>query len=230
MSAPRSPFSGPQTWNTRSDFTNIVANVTRQARDPTALDRKYPIGQLWINQSGRRAYILVDLVAGQAFWKLAAVGPDDLEGLTDQFGTEVGPSPAGFIQLSGDAASGTSITADPGNNRLTVRGITWNQAFANVTMAANNGYAALSPGGNLVFTLPLNAPFGSIIRVTLVGATSWRIAQNAGQNIQFGNVATTVGTAGYLESIEQSDSVELICSVANVNWSVLSSQGNITVN
>jgi CII-binding regulator of phage lambda lysogenization HflD len=69
-----------------------------------------------------------------------------------------------------------------------------------------------------------------MLRVT--GTTTdigWRIAQSANQQIHFGNQSTTVGAAGYLESTNRRDSIELVCTVADLYWNVVSSIGNITV-
>ena len=43
----------------------------------------------------------------------------------------------------------------------------------------------------------------------------WRIAQNAGQIIHFGNQDTTTGIGGYLDSTNQYDAIQLLCKAAN---------------
>ena len=62
-----------------------------------------------------------------------------------------------------------------------------------------------------------------------MGAGGFKIAQGAGVTINFGNLASTTGTGGYLQSTVQRDSIELVCSTANTGWDVVSSIGSITV-
>jgi hypothetical protein len=62
-----------------------------------------------------------------------------------------------------------------------------------------------------------------------MNAGLWKIAQNASEVIHFGKTDTTVGTGGYIQSTLARDSVELICCVADNEWNVVSSVGNITI-
>jgi len=106
---------------------------------------------------------------------------------------------------------------------------TWNSvAGTTQAMAVDNGYITVN-AALTTCTLPDIAAIGSIIRVTGIGATGWKIAQNAGETIYFGSGNTTTGVTGYLQSTATRDSVELVCVVANTDWNVLSSLGNITV-
>lgn len=108
-------------------------------------------------------------------------------------------------------------------------GITWTEVTGtSQTAAINNGYVT-NNAGLVTVTLPTTAAVGSIVRVAGSGAGGWRIAQNASGQINFGNQATTSGTGGRLDSVNRYDAVELICITANNIWSVISSQGNITV-
>jgi hypothetical protein len=61
-----------------------------------------------------------------------------------------------------------------------------------------------------------------------MNAGLWKIAQNASEVIHFGKTDTTV-SSGYLQSTHARDAVELICCVANNEWNVVSSVGNITI-
>jgi hypothetical protein len=62
-----------------------------------------------------------------------------------------------------------------------------------------------------------------------MGAGGWTITQNANGVIHFGNKSSTVGVGGSLASVHIRDAVELICCVANNEWNVISSVGNLTV-
>jgi hypothetical protein len=62
------------------------------------------------------------------------------------------------------------------------------------------------------------------------GAGGWKIAQNAGQTIHFGNVDTTTGATGYLASTNRYDSIQLLCITANTDWAIMTTQGVVTYN
>ncbi len=129
--------------------------------------------------------------------------------------------------------SGTVSTSASGST-LTITGsgggggITWNdQTTTSVTMAVNNAYSA-NNAGLVTLTLPAAAVFGSVVQVSGNGAGGWSIAQNSGQTIHFGSVNTTAGVGGSLASTNRYDQVTLVCSVANTDWVVNSSFGNLT--
>ena len=103
-----------------------------------------------------------------------------------------------------------------------------NQTTTPVTMVVGNGYSANNVG-LVTLTLPATAIFGSVISVSGQGAGGWLIAQNAGQTIHFGSTNTTPGITGSLASTNRYDNVSLLCSVANTDFVVLDSVGNLTV-
>jgi hypothetical protein len=156
--------------------------------------------------------------------------------------TTIGPFPNGST-IIGNAGvptvatltAGANVTITNGPGTITIAattggaGFTWNDISASQTMVINNGYICISPGGALVLTLPAIAPQGSIFEVTLDGATSWQIAQNAGQQIRMAQKQTTSGVGGSLTSTNQGDTVRIVCQTANVRFNVLSSMGAITV-
>lgn len=92
----------------------------------------------------------------------------------------------------------------------------------------NNGYIT-NNAGLVTVTIPTTAAVGSIVEVAGKSAGGWKVAQNASEIIHFGSVDTTTGTGGSLASTNRYDSVRLICIVADTEWLVLSSVGNITV-
>jgi len=107
-------------------------------------------------------------------------------------------------------------------------GFTWNNVTGtSAAMAVNNGYIA-NNAGLVTLTLPATAAVGSVIAVAGSGAGGWKIAQNSGQTIHFGNVNTTTGSGGSLASSLRYDSVSVVCNVANTDFVVTSSIGNIT--
>jgi len=107
-------------------------------------------------------------------------------------------------------------------------GFTWSEVTGPTAMVVENGYVA-NNSSQVVFTLPATAAFGERVRVVGKGAGGWKIEQNVGQVIHFGDKNTTSGITGYLESQNTFDVVELLCTTANTNWTEISAQGNITI-
>lgn len=108
-------------------------------------------------------------------------------------------------------------------------GITWNEVTGTAqAAAADNGYIC-NNAALVTVTLPSTCAVGKTIRIAGKGTGLWKIAQNAGQIIYFGDQNTTSGTAGYLAAQNQYDSIELLCITANTTFNVISVVGNITV-
>lgn len=106
--------------------------------------------------------------------------------------------------------------------------VTWSAVTADQTIGVNTGVLANKSSGTLTLTLPTTAAVGTSLRVSGMQNT-WRVAQNASQKINFGKLSSTTGTGGYIESNNARDCVELVCCVANTEWNVVGSIGNITV-
>ena len=105
----------------------------------------------------------------------------------------------------------------------------WNEiTAASAGMVINQNYIA-NRGTLVTLTLPATSPVGVVIEVTGKGAGGWKIAQNAGNTIFFGNATSTPGAGGFIASTLVRDSVRLVCVTADSDWNVLSSVGNITV-
>lgn len=129
------------------------------------------------------------------------------------------------------AGSGVAITNGSGSITIasTGGGTTWTEVTGTSQSAAvDNGYIT-NNAGLVTVTLPSTAAVGQVVRIAGKGAGGWRVAQNSGQAIHFGVFNTTTGVTGRLDSVNRYDAVELICTTANTDWNVLSSQGNITV-
>lgn len=124
-----------------------------------------------------------------------------------------------------------SVTGNSATNTLTISDMdaAWQSVSASQSMVSNMGYFVVSPGGAVVLTLPSTSVQGDVIQVALDGATSFRIAQGAGQSILFGNQTTTSGVTGSLTTTQQGDTVRLVCRIPNQRFIVVSSLGNLTV-
>ena len=110
-------------------------------------------------------------------------------------------------------------------------GLTWTVVTADASFTGDTGTIA-NKAGLLTRILPATGVLGEVIRITGINTDlGWKIAQNANQQIHFGNNSTTSGVGGSLASANKRDSVELVCIVegASSEYNVISSQGNITV-
>lgn len=96
-----------------------------------------------------------------------------------------------------------------------------------VTAIVNNGYIA-NNASLVTINLPATAAVGDIIKVVGKGAGGWKISQNAGQVIYFGESSTSTGVTGYLSSTHQRNCVEIICINTNTQWQVIGSVGTVS--
>jgi hypothetical protein len=129
------------------------------------------------------------------------------------------------------AGSGAISTSAAGSTvTIASTSIVWNEVTGTTqAIAVNNGYI-LNNASQVEATLPSTASVGDVVRVIGLGAGGWKIKQNASQYIRWDESSvTTTGTGGYLESTDDHDAVELICTVTNNGWGVLSSKGNLTI-
>lgn len=131
---------------------------------------------------------------------------------------------AGLVLTSNGAGSSPTFQA------AAAGGISWSVVTGTTqTLAANNGYFA-NNGTQVDFSLPATAAVGDTFAVAgMNNATGWTITQGAGQTIHFGDTDTTTGAGGSLTSTATYDVVELVCNVANTDYVVTRSIGNITV-
>lgn len=105
----------------------------------------------------------------------------------------------------------------------------WTEITATTgSLSANNSYGA-NNASLVTLTLPNSASTGNVLEVVGKGAGGWRITQNASQTIYFGNVQTTTGTSGYIESTHFGDTVAIKCITANTDWRVVSAVGNLNL-
>ena len=144
---------------------------------------------------------------------------------TASFGNEFTVSGVGAVGLTSNYVK--SINGATG--AITIgTALAWSAITADQTAAINSGYLT-NKATVLTLTLPTTAAVGSVIRVSGMNAGGWKIAQNASGVIHFGKTDTTTGTGGYISSTLTRDGVELVCCVANNEWNVVGSVGNITI-
>lgn len=107
-----------------------------------------------------------------------------------------------------------------------------NQTGTSATMGANTVNSA-NNGSLVTLTLPDSTSLdpGSFVEVLWRGAGGWKIAQNASDYIIFGDVVTTTGTGGYIQSsvggvFVAGTNIRLVLLAAHI-WQVTSSFGNL---
>jgi len=96
--------------------------------------------------------------------------------------------------------------------------LNWTTVTTNTTMVANNGYFTNS-ASTLQLTLPSAAAFGTQISISGIGSGSglWRILTGTGQSVVIGTATASTSVT----SNHYSDSINLICSVANTVWTAV---------
>ena len=104
-----------------------------------------------------------------------------------------------------------------------------NQTTSTASLAINTGYTTNNGASLVTYTLPISAPQGAFIEIMGYSSGKWKIAQNAGQSIQVGSTNTNVGVTGSLAAILPSDTVRLVCILANDLWAVASGSASFTI-
>jgi len=100
-----------------------------------------------------------------------------------------------------------------------------NETGTTQTMAVNTGYVS-NNAGLVTFTPPATCAVGTVFAIAGNGAGGWTIDLTAHtQTINYGNAPATTALA----SANQYDSVEFVCTIANTAFTVVGSQGNLTV-
>lgn len=152
--------------------------------------------------------------------------------LTTELNAFVGDSGAGGTKGSvpapsaGDAAAGKFLKAD-GTFAVPASGssFTWNNvAGTTQTIVASNGYWA-NNAAQVVFTLPATCALNDTFTIGGLGVGGWKIAQNAGQSINYNGSSTVSGTSGFIQSANRFASVTVSCATTNTTFNVINSQG-----
>ena len=212
-------------------------NVRTLKRDPTINDYTgFDIGDFWINKTTSVSWQLLSKAKDPlpphntiANW-VGFIGAQVTRLLPD-IGIAVTPI-LGTIQISGN----NGLQTENGGPALLDINLTGNPSFqwteaagALQTLAADSGFWA-NNGGGVAFSLPILCAVNSIIGIAGYNAGGWALSQNAGQTIHFdAATSTTPGLGGSLASTDRYDTIELLCTVANTEWTAISIKGNITI-
>lgn len=126
------------------------------------------------------------------------------------------PSPA---QLAG--GTGINIVNGPGTIEIVstgMPGFTWTVVTgASQLMVSNNGYIA-NNAGLVTLTLPATSSVGDQINIIGQGAGGWLVQCGAGQTVVVGS--STTSAAGSVASTNAKDSFYMVCTTANLEWTV----------
>ncbi len=128
------------------------------------------------------------------------------------------------------AGSGIGVVNGAGSITVssTISGTTWVEETGTSRSAAVGEGVVCNNASLVTVTIPTTAAFGDTLTVIGKGAGGWLIAQNASELIHFLGTDTTTGVGGSLASTGQYDGVEMVCTVADTEWTVYSAMGNIT--
>jgi uncharacterized protein YqgV (UPF0045/DUF77 family) len=125
---------------------------------------------------------------------------------------------------------GTSTYLRADGTFATPGGLTWTTVTGtSASGATNNAYIA-NNASLVTISLPATCTVGDVFEVLGQGTGLWKISQASGQTIHYGSSNSTTGTAGYLQAILRYDNATMICLIANTDFEVTSSVGNLTIN
>lgn len=219
-------------------------NLWTRSRDPGQNDvQLYVIGDLWYNDQTLVFWILQDFTGTSlgplANWIILAPATGTMGTLTGDVGGAVSPV-AGNINIQGGLNGIQFSNGGPGqlNAAVQVDGVsigingagqltqigsasfTWNMVAVNTLAAPNQGYMANS-GAPITITLPSVFAFGDEIWVKDFNGGGVVVVPGAGDTIVFNDTLV----AGSLTSVNITSAVQLVASVANSRWDVITSQG-----
>lgn len=189
--------------------------------------------QFYYDTGGKKLYICTTTGSTTtAVWTLIAANASVVSLTNGQL--LIGSTGADPVAATLTAGANISITNSAGGISIAgtgFAGFSWTVvASGTQAISANAGYIMNNGVSLVTLTLPVTAPVGSLIGIQGSSSGGWAIAQNSGQTINIGSVASTTGAGGSIASTNAHDSLLLVCTVANTNFACLGApQGNITI-
>lgn len=121
--------------------------------------------------------------------------------------------------------AGTGVSIVQSGNTITISAVAsllpWTVVVGtSQIMSSNNGYIA-SNSSQVTLTLPAGSNVGDEISIAGQGTGGWKIAQNAGQLVHMGSASSSAGVGGSVASTNQYDSIKIVCTVANFEWTAV---------
>lgn len=148
--------------------------------------------------------------------------------------TSSGNSASAVWTKSITLTAGTGMTIVQNGSTITLSvsgsGTSWVDVIGtNQPMLSNTSYVP-DNAGLVTLILPTTSSFGDVIDIVGKGAGGWTIIQGALQQIIIGSSSTTPGLGGSVSSTNRNDSLSIVCTTANLTWSVIGGpQGNLTI-
>ena len=141
-----------------------------------------------------------------------------------------GADPVFATIASADASISFTTGANTLNIEASIYGITWSEYTGTAkTITVDTGSIA-NNAAEVVFTLPATSSVGDLISVAGKGAGKWRIKQAADQIIHKEDSSNPTGVGPFIESNSKYGSVNIVCSVANKDWVVRNTEGDVELN
>ncbi len=143
----------------------------------------------------------------------------------------IGSTGADPVLATLTAGAGIAIANAAGSITIsnTGAGFSWNTvAGTTQTVAAENGYIN-GNAGLTTYLLPATGAVGDTFQLAGFGAGGWILTQNALQVIHYNSTDTMIGLGGSIASSNRYNTIEVMCIVANTDWTVLDSSGTLTV-
>lgn len=202
-------------------------------RPPTTDDwRNFEITDMWIYRNPAMPayafYILVDKPQQTGIWlNLSNNATPGIETITPDQGIVVVPDVAQNVNIIGGTGVITVGTTNTLTINATVIGLTWIVDTASpINVNINEGH--FSNGvGPITYNLPATIKVGDGFGFIDLGGNGFVVQANAGQTLQVGNQATSVG--GTITSTAIGDAMFFVCGVANTKLSACGLQGNFTI-
>lgn len=139
-------------YGLNNPLQDVFPEPVKSQRAPTANDKRYELGQVWIDIPNDRIYALTSVVASAATWSLLGPGASDVDTLTGDGGGAISPA-AGNITLAG----GTNITTAGGGSTITF----------NLDGAITLATSVTSPIYTAAAAMDINAAAGSDITIQM---------------------------------------------------------------
>lgn len=173
-------------------LTQVFPPPILAQRAPLTSDFQYPIGQIWVNEAGDDAYILVDVTSNSATWQIMAATPGEIATITASSGGALSPL-AGNINILGTANQVTTAGAGSTVTLTLPAAITAPGSLTTTTTLAS-GTGITSTLGNIVASAGnITATLGSMSAGTTVTAGTGLIATTGGVTATAGNILASDG-------------------------------------
>lgn len=154
-------------------------------------------------------------------------GGSGITQINGDIGSTVGPIVAFTTNPGAGLTSSVSVVGSTATFNVSLTGssgFTWQVVSIPTLMTANTGYIVNS-AGNIIMTMPAAAAVGTIIEICGISFGNWIMALNVGQSIKY-NSSTAITS---ITSTNPTDTLRIVCTVANTEFIVLSGEGNPTI-